>query len=140
MGDYTTVRIKKSSLKKINIIKGEKGSVADVIEKLLKNVEGCNIEDVVEVKRNPVAIVLEYTVFEKGNDFHTSVYNLTFDELKRSKVGDKFYANHSPCDSKYINDVAEVLFVDERSVLVRITETNDDGVYSNTHVEHIDLF
>ena len=140
MSDYTTVRIKKSSLEKINRTKGDKGSVADVIEKLLNGVEGCNIEDIVEVKRNPVAIVLEYTVFDEGNDFHTQIYNITFEELKRSNVGDKFYANPNPTDGRYLNDIAEVLFVDERSVLVRITETNDDGIYSNTHVEHIDLF
>lgn len=103
-GDYTVLRIKKSSLEKINIVNGEKSSVANVIEKLLKNVECCNVDDVVDVKRNPVAIVLEYVVFDNGIDFNTSVYNLTFDELKRSKVGDKLYVNPSSCDSIEFND------------------------------------
>ena len=51
MVDYTTVRIKKSSLEKIDKMKGDNGSVADVIEKLLETVDGCNIDDIIEVKR-----------------------------------------------------------------------------------------
>ncbi len=140
MSDYTTVRIKKSSLEKINKMKGEHGSVADVVEKLLNSVEGCSVDDIVEVKRNPVAIILEYTVFDEYNDFHTYVKNITFEELKRSKVGDVFCANLNPADDIYLNDVAEVLFIDERSVLVRVSEINDEGFTSDVHIEHIDLF
>ena len=49
MVDYTTVRIKKDSLEKINKMKGEDGSVADVIGKLLDTVDGCNIDDVIDI-------------------------------------------------------------------------------------------
>jgi len=141
MADYTTVRIRKASLEKINKMKGEDGSVADVIEKLLNTVDGCNIDDVIEVKRNTVAIALEYTIFDKDN-IKASVFEVTFQDLRQSKVGDKFYANPSPSDKKYMNDIAEVLFVDGRSALVRVTEfvKNGRSETSVTHLEHIDLF
>ena len=141
MADYTTVRIRKSSLEKINKMKGEDGSVADVIEKLLNTVDGCNIDDVIEVKRDTVAIALEYTIFDKDN-IKASVFEVTFQDLRQSKVGDKFYANPSPSDKKYMNDIAEVLFVDGRSALVRVTEfvKNGRSETSVTHLEHIDLF
>lgn len=143
MSDYTTVRIKKSSLQKIDKMKGDKGSVADVIEKLLGTVEGCRIDDIVEVKRERVAISLEYTAFDENNNFTLQgFYDVTFQELNHSKVGDKFIANPNPSDDKYMNDTAEILFVDNRSVLVRITEEikTDNGVSSVVHVEHVDLF
>ena len=141
MVDYTTVRIRKASLEKINKMKGEDGSVADVIEKLLNTVDGCNIDDVIEVKRDTVAIALEYTIFDKDN-IKASVFEVTFQDLRQSKVGDKFYANPSPSDKKYMNDIAEVLFVDGRSALVRVTEfvKNGRSETSVTHLEHIDLF
>ena len=143
MVDYTTVRIKKSSLEKINKMKGDKGSVADIVEKLLSNVEGCNIEDILEVKRESVAISLEYSTFDENNNFRVQqYYDVTFQMLKNSKVGDLFYANSNPADGKYMNDIAEVIFVDGRSVLVRITEEikTGNGVSSVVHIEHIDLF
>ena len=141
MVDYTTVRIRKASLEKINKMKGADGSVADVIEKLLNTVDGCNIDDVIEVKRDTVAITLEYTIFDKDN-IKASVFEVTFQDLRQSKVGDKFYANPNPSDKKYMNDIAEVLFVDGRSALVRVTEfvKNGRSETSVTHLEHIDLF
>lgn len=141
MVDYTTVRIKKDSLEKINKMKGNDGSVADVIEKLLNTVDGCNINDVIEVKRDTVAIPLEYTIFEKDN-IKSSVNEVTFNDLRQSKAGDVFYANSNPVDNKYINEVAEVLFVDDRSALVRVTEfvKNGKSESSDIHLEHVDLF
>ena len=142
MVDYTTVRIKKSSLEKIDKLKGDSGSVADVIEKLLETVDGCNINDIIEVKRERVAIMLEYITFD-GNSFKTmQEYGITFQELRDGKVGDKFTANLNPTDDTYMNDTAEIMFIDDRSVLVRVTEISktNQGESSIVHLEHIDLF
>ena len=142
MVDYTTVRIKKSSLEKIDKMKGDNGSVADVIEKLLETVDGCNINDIIEVKRESVAIMLEYITFD-GNSFKTmQEYGITFQELRDGKVGDKFTANLNPADDTYMNDTAEIMFLDDRSVLVRVTEISktNQGESSIVHLEHIDLF
>ena len=142
MVDYTTVRIKKSSLEKIDKMKGDNGSVADVIEKLLETVDGCNINDIIEVKRERVAIMLEYITFD-GNSFKTmQEYGITFQELRDGKVGDKFTANLNPTDDTYMNDTAEIMFLDDRSVLVRVTEISktNQGESSIVHLEHIDLF
>ncbi|MBQ3407996.1 MAG: hypothetical protein IJH12_02175 [Clostridia bacterium] len=142
MSDYTTVRIKKSSLEKINKMKGEHGSVADVVEKLLSSVGGCSIDDILEINRDSVAITLEYLFFD-GKSFHlANEYYITFQELRLSKVGDTFTANQNPADDSYSLDTAEVLFVDERSVLVRVTETlkSENQETSVVHMEHVDLF
>ena len=87
------------------------------------------------------AILLEYTIFDKDN-IKASVFEVTFQDLRQSNVGDKFYANPCPSDKKYMNDIAEVLFVDGRSALVRVTEfvKNGRSETSVTHLEHIDLF
>ena len=142
MVNYTTVRIKKSSLGKIDKMKGDNGSVADVIEKLLETVDGCNIDDIIEVKRENVAILLEYIVFD-GDSFKTvQEYGVTFQDLRVGKVGDKFYANPTPKDNYYMNDIAEILYVDDRSVIVRVTEFTKaaQGDSSVVHLEHVDLF
>ena len=86
---------------------------------------------------------LEYTAFDENKDFHIdSEYGITFQELKLSKVGDKFSANPDPADASYMNEIAEVLYVDDRSVLVRVTEQvkTEDGLNSVVHIEHVDLF
>ncbi len=139
MVDYTTVRIKKKSAEKINKMKGVNGSVADVIEKLLSSVEGCSIEDVVEVPRESVAITLEYTSFGR-NTFNTKQeYGITFQQLKNGKVGDEFTANPNPEDKYYMNDTARILYVDDESVLVRVSEhvKTEEGENSFAHIEHI---
>ena len=143
MVDYTTIRIKKTSLDKIEKLKGDNLSAADVVEKLLSTVEGCTIEDIVEIKRDSVAIKLEYTSFDENKSFHTDhEYGITFQELKLSKVGDVYTANPDPADDHYINESAKILYVDDRSVLVRITEEikAEDGENSVVHIEHVDLF
>ena len=114
-------------------------SVADVIESLLNAVEGAHIDDVVEVKRDSVAILLKYASFD---DNGKNEYGITFQELKLGKVGDKFYANPNPGDGTYMNDMAEILFVDDRSVLVRVTEMlkTENNENSIVHLEHVDLF
>ena len=142
MADYTTVRIRKASLEKINKMKGADGSVADVVERLLDTVDGCNIDDVIEVKRNTVAIMLEYIVFD-GNSFKTmQEYGITFQELRDGKVGDRFTAKIYPSDDKYMVDIAEILFKDDRSVIVRVEEVSKNGRTESSvvHLEHVDLF
>lgn len=143
MVDYTIIRIKKSSLDKIEKLKGDNLTAADVVEKLLNTLDGCTIDDIVEVKRDNVAILLEYTSFVNNKNLYVDQeYGITFQELKHSKVGDMFTANPDPADEFYMNEVAEVLFVDDRSVLVRVTELvkSEDGESSMVHIEHIDLF
>ena len=87
--------------------------------------------------------MLEYTSFDENKDFRTDrEYGITFQELKHSKVGDMFSANPDPADKYYMNDTAKVLFVDDRSVLVRVTEIvkTEEGENSVVHMEHVDLF
>ena len=142
MVDYTTVRIKKNSLEKINKMKGDDVSVADVIEKLLETVDGCNINDIIEVKRESVAIMLEYITFD-GNSFKTmQEYGITFQELRDGKVGDRFTAKINPSDDRYMLDTAEILFIDGRSVIVRVEEISKTGRSESSlvHLEHVDLF
>lgn len=66
---------------------------------------------------------------------------LFFRELIK-KICETFTANPNPVDDNYSLDTAEVLFVDERSVLVRVTETlkSRNRETSVVHIEHVDLF
>ena len=143
MVDYTTVRIKKSSLEKINKMKGADGTVADVIEKLLSTVDGCTIDDIQEIERYSVAIRLEYTVFDGNKNFSIkNEYGITYQELKLGKVGDEFTANLNPTDDEYMLDTAKILYVDGRSVLVRVTSIvkDKDVELSEVQMVHVDLF
>ena len=143
MVDYTTVRIKKSSHEKLNKMKGEDGTVADVIEKMLASYDGCTIDDIEEITRDSVAIKLEYTVFDENKRFHLeNEYGITFQELKLGKVGDEFTANPNPTNDSYMLDTAKILYVDDRSVLVRVTEIfkDEDTELSEVHMVHVDLF
>ena len=143
MVDYTTVRIKKSSLEKINKIKGETGTVADVIEKLLSTMDGCTIDDIEEIERDSVAINLEYHTYDETGTFRNQQgYGITYQELKLGKVGDEFTANIDPTDDEYMLDTAKILYVDDRSVLVRVTEIVKDGdtEISEVRMVHVDLF
>lgn len=93
----------------------------------------------VEVSRESVAITLEYTSFGR-NTFNTKQeYRITFQQLKNGKVGDEFTANPNPEDECYMNDTARILYVDDESVLVRVTENvrAEEGENSFTHIEHI---
>ena len=143
MVDYTTVRIKKSSLEKINKMKGADGTVADVIEKLLSTVDGCTIDDIQEIERDSVAIRLEYTVFDGNKNFSIkNEYGITYQELKLGKVGDEFTANLNPTDDEYMLDTAKILYVDDRSVLVHVTSIvkDKDVELSEVQMVHVDLF
>ncbi|WP_296808256.1 hypothetical protein [uncultured Methanobrevibacter sp.] len=57
-------------------------------------------------------------------------------------VGDKFTANPNPSADEYMLDTAEILFVDDRSVLVRVTKIikDEDSELSGVHMVHVDLF
>ncbi len=143
MVDYTNLRIKKSTLEKLNKMKGESGTVADVIEKMLASYKGCTIDDIQEIERDSVAIRLEYTVFDGNKNFSIeSEYGITYQELKLGKVGDEFTANPNPSADEYMLDTAKILYVDDRSVLVRVTEIVKDGdnELSGVHMVHVDLF
>ena len=123
-------------------MKGADGTVADVIEKLLSTVDGCTIDDIQEIERDSVAIRLEYTVFDGNKNFSINEYGITYQELKLGKVGDEFTANLNPTDDEYMLDTAKILYVDDRSVLVRVTEIVKDGdtEISGVRMVHVDLF
>ncbi len=77
------------------------------------------------------------------NTFNTKQeVGITFQQLKNGKVGDEFTANPNPEDECYMNDTARILYVDDESVLVRVTENvrAEEGENSFTHIEHILLF
>ena len=143
MVDYTNLRIKKSTLEKLNKMKGESGTVADVIEKMLASYDGCTIDDIEEIERDSVAINLEYHTYDETGTFRNQQgYGITYQELKLGKVGDEFTANIDPTDDEYMLDTAKILYVDDRSVLVRVTEIVKDGdtEISEVRMVHVDLF
>lgn len=140
--NYTTIRIREDSRKKLDLLKeGTDLTFSDVIENLLKTVGGTLIKDVAEVKRDGVAVNLQFIDFVEAE---TMEYDITFHELQDSKIGDKFYANPSSDikSNNYVNETAEVLFIDEDSVFMRIRESIfEDGKETRlVNMIHVDLF
>jgi hypothetical protein len=139
MTEYVRIEIKKSTLEKLEKMQGEYGSLASVIEVLVDSVGGVRIEDIKEMKRESVALELNYSNF----DFNTrGTRSVTYHELKLAKTGDRIYAAIDPLGDRYAMDIAEILFVDDRSVFVRVTQLlrTPEGENSIVHMEHFDLF
>lgn len=140
--NYTTIRIKEDSRKKLELLRdGTDLTFSDIIENLLKSVEGTAVADITEIKREAIAIDLRFIDF---NTKESQEYHISFQELQHSKVGDIFYAKpvKNISSDSYVNEEAEVLFVDKDSVFLRIRETIHEQGKETRVVDliHIDLF
>ena len=140
MSEYTTIRITKQLKDKLDVLKSVNGdSYNDIIEKILEEQKiGTTVDDVITLDADSVAISLKYL------DDENSVYkDITFKELKNSKVGDVFYANKSPNNQKdFINSVAEVMAIkgDDMALLVKQMSVTNGNLDVLTNLVHVKLF
>jgi len=136
---YTTIRIKESSRKKLELLREGTGlTLSDIIEKLLLDVGGTIIDDITNISRDNTAFTLQYYDFDTKEVTYRDV---SFQELRLSKVGDKITPQPNPSQHHQI-EIAEILYVDESSVFVRINETvtGESQNISLQELLHIDLF
>ena len=135
---YTTIRIRESSRQKLEKLGDGTGlTMSDIIEKVLSTIYGTTIDDITNIHRDAIAFSLQYYDLEtKEMQFR----DISFQELKMGKVGDKYCVAEPTNHCQY--EIAEILFVDESSVFVRVSETVT-GEEQNITVHdliHIDLF
>ena len=142
--NYTTIRIKEDSRRKLEALKdGTDLTLSDIVENLLLNVGGTMRNDVENVHRNNTAFTLQYYDFEKEE---ASFRDVSYRELEKSEVRDQFSATDSP-SSHSVTEFAEVIFKDDWSCFIRITElrrekTADGRQLQEHHQElvHFDIF
>ena len=72
------------------------------------------------------SILCKDSVFDKLEE-----YQVTFSEIKKAKTGDVFTVSFEPEGRYYYKEVAEVLFVDDVSAVVRIRCTDVTSQYSS---------
>lgn len=137
--NYTTIRIKESSRKKLEALReGTDNTFSDIIENLLRNVEGTMKDDIVNVHRENIALELQYYDMDNEKGLTRKV---TFKELYDAKLGDTITANPNPSNHSTC-ETMEVIFKDTTSVLVRITETVRENGTSIDYADviHFQLF
>ena len=137
--NHTTIRVRNEVRDKLKALQqGTHLTLSDVIQNLLDHVEGTVKKDVRNIHRDSVAFTQQYHDFTTGrSDFR----DVSFHELKLAEVRDQFCSTDAP--SKHSTcEFAEVLFVDDFSVFVRITEIHRDGDHQSQIQEmiHVDLF
>lgn len=140
----TTIPTTKEIKEKLSLIKGDR-TYNDLFKEIITATGGAVIDDVVEIKRPQTAFTLESVGYGGNEDDLHSYWGeetiVTFADLSNAEVGDKF---HSP-DHNYTysyDEVAEVIFKDKKSVLVRVTSVEylPTGVKEDVNLLHIMLF
>ena len=140
MTDYTTIRITKSTKKKIDKMNTGGMPISHFLEGLMDSIGGCVVDDVVEISRDPIAYILWQLDYD--NPENNSKTPITFQELKNARVRDEFYPSDAPLSKNMMRMEAEVIFRDDISVVLRVLrKTIKDGKPSyTTHLVHADLF
>lgn len=141
MSDWTTVSIKKTTKNKLEVIKSATGLQYDeIINNLLDNQGGENVDDVITIHRDSIAFNLKYWEFNNPNIISRDI---SYQELKIEPVGTKFIANDNPAEAGFVNCSAEIVFKkgDDVVLLVKEFSKDDDGVCSNiSSVVHVNTF
>lgn len=140
----TSIGIDNEIKTELEALKGDM-TFNDFFKKILEEKEGTIVDDVVEIKRPQTAFTLESVGYGGNEDDLHSYWGeetiVTFADLSNAEVGDKF---HSP-DHNYTysyDEVAEVIFKDKKSVLVRVTSVEylPTGVKEDVNLFHVMLF
>ena len=141
MSDYTTIQISKDTLEKLVKIKKEKRIKYDTIIKQLLELHGGTIlEDVVTINRESIALSLKY--YEEDSN-KVNVYDITYHDLRVSKIGAKFTANVNPAVAGFVNMSAKVIYKHRDDVILLLEELHctadgEERVFSN--VVHVKMF
>lgn len=104
----TTVKIKKETKEKLDLFKGEQHiSYNDLICILLKQIGGMNVDDVLNIKRNPVAFKLECYQTETMENWVER--EITYRDLRENPVGTVFKACEESPRSNFVNATSEII-------------------------------
>ena len=135
---YTTIRVSNEVADKLRKIQqGTDATLSDIIGKSIQHIEGTVEDDTINIRRETIAFDLQYI-----DENTAKVVPVTFRDCNNSQVGDIFNANNQITATEYSNEVAEVIFKDANSCIVRFSQLNvtEDNEYRNDSIIHISLF
>ena len=140
----TTIKIHTETKQKLDAYKASNDNITydDVIQSLLRKVGGTIVDDVEEIKREPIAFSLDHNGYDAdGNRIEFTERPITFRELEDSKVGDTFESEESNLVNQR-NEIAEVMMKTDKDVFIRLCTIyeNDDGVFEDYDMIHVVLF
>ena len=136
--NHTTIRVRNEVAQKLRKMQeGTDLTLSDIIDNCLAHVEGTVENDTENIFREQVAYDLQYY-----DDNSSKVAYVTFRDCQNCKVGDIFNANDNITTDEYSNESAEVIFKDEDSVILRLTQTivEKDNTRKFNNIIHISLF
>lgn len=135
--NHTTIRVRNEVADKLRKIQaGTSLTLSDIIENCIKHIDGSVEDDTENIYREQVAVDLQYIDADSSK-----VKYVTFRECADSKVGDVFNANADITATDYSNEVAEVIFKDADSCILRLTQTvaEGDNLQKFNNIIHISL-
>ena len=135
---HTTIRVRNEVADKLRRIqKGTDLTLSDIINQCIEHIEGTVEEDTENIYREQVAYDLQYYDADSSK-----VAYVTFRDCQNCKVGDIFNANTNITAEEYSNEFAEVIFKDQDSVVLRLTQTviEEDNEMRFNNIIHISLF
>lgn len=135
---HTTIRVRNEVADKLRKIQaGTSLTLSDVIENCLQHIEGSVEDDTENVFRETVAYDLQYY-----DDNSSMVKYITFRDCSNSQVGDVFNANTDITAEEYSNEIAEVIFKDADSCILRLSQivVEDGNERKFNNILHISLF
>ena len=135
--NHTTIRVRNEVAEKLRKIQaGTSLTLSDIIENCIKHIEGSVEDDTENIYREQVAYDLQYIDADSSK-----VKYVTFRDCQKCNLGDVFNANTDITATDYSNEVAEVIFKDEDSVVFRLTQTvaEEDNLQKFNNIIHISL-
>ena len=136
--NHTTIRVRNEVAQKLRKMQeGTDLTLSDIIDNCLAHVEGTVENDTENVFRETVAYDLQYY-----DDNSSKSKYITFRDCAKAKVGDIFNANTDITAEEYSTESAEVIFKDQDSVVLRLTQTvvEIDNTMKFNKIIHISLF
>ena len=135
---HTTIRVRNEVAEKLREIQqGTDATLSDIIWRCLQHIEGTVVDDTINISRETIAFDLQYV-----DEDNAKVTPVTFRDCNNSQVGDTFVANNDINTTEYNTEVAEVIFKDENSCIVRFSQLNvaEDNETRMDSIIHISLF
>lgn len=135
---HTTIRVRNEVADKLRKIQqGTDLTLSDIINQCIEHIEGTVEDDTENVFREQVAYDLQYYDADSSK-----VRYVTFRDCQNCKVGDIFNANTDITAEEYSTESAEVIFKDQDSVVLRLTQTviEKDNERRFNNIIHISLF
>ena len=135
--NHTTIRVKNEVRDKLKAMQeGTDLTLSDIISQCLAHVEGTVVPDTENIYRETIAYDLQYY-----DENASKVKYISFRDVVNSEVGDIFNANTDITAKEYTNEIAEVIFKDADSAVLRLTQTivEEDNIMKFNNIIHISL-